>query len=347
MMRKKVLLIGPMPPPAGGVSVHIKRLNELLKDEFEIDFVDESKKRKAEFFNLYSLNLFGYLKKISKSDLVYIHSGKSALRIGHLVIGKLLGKKNILVFHAYPARKKWLYRKWDEFFCRFADKIILVNKNFYDRISLPASKCLVKNAFLPPVMDGEPQLPEGLSSWIKKSKQENRALLCANAWQLDVFNNQDVYGLDMCIDAVKQLKEKGYAVSFVFNVSTIEKYADQYAAYQAQIKALNISNEFLLINERLSFVRLMEQSDIVLRPTNTDGDSLTIREALFLGKPILASDVVARPPGTIIFKTRDVQDMIQKLEQLLSSLESFRAQHPKEDIREYENFYKNLIKQAV
>jgi glycosyltransferase involved in cell wall biosynthesis len=91
----------------------------------------------------------------------------------------------------------------------------------------------------------------------------------------------------------------------------------------------------------------MEQSDIVLRPTNTDGDSLTIREALFLGKPILASDVVARPPGTIIFKTRDVQDMIQKLEQLLSSLESFRAQHPKEDIREYENFYKNLIKQAV
>jgi len=69
----------------------------------------------------------------------------------------------------------------------------------------------------------------------------------------------------------------------------------------------------LLLNENLSFVRLIEKSDIVLRPTNTDGDALTIREALYLNKTIIASDVVNRPSGTILFKSRDTNDLKMKI----------------------------------
>jgi hypothetical protein len=49
----------------------------------------------------------------------------------------------------------------------------------------------------------------------------------------------------------------------------------------------------------------MEQADLVVRPTNTDGDSLSIREAIFLNKPIISSDVVKRPDGTILFANRN------------------------------------------
>jgi hypothetical protein len=37
-----------------------------------------------------------------------------------------------------------------------------------------------------------------------------------------------------------------------------------------------------------------------------------------LGKPILASDIVERPVGTALFKTRDITDLEIKLKQLLT-----------------------------
>ena len=36
-------MIGPVPPPTGGVSIHIWRLYHLLKADFDIEFVDEFK----------------------------------------------------------------------------------------------------------------------------------------------------------------------------------------------------------------------------------------------------------------------------------------------------------------
>lgn len=55
---------------------------------------------------------------------------------------------------------------------------------------------------------------------------------------------------------------------------------------------------------------LMKQCDLVLRPTNTDGDALTIREALYFGVPVIASDAVRRPTGTILFRNRDAKDLM-------------------------------------
>ncbi len=57
---------------------------------------------------------------------------------------------------------------------------------------------------------------------------------------------------------------------------------------------------------------LFEYIDIFLRPTNTDGDSLSIREAIYSGIPTIASDIVERPFGTITFKNRVVSDLFEK-----------------------------------
>ena len=41
----------------------------------------------------------------------------------------------------------------------------------------------------------------------------------------------------------------------------------------------------------------LRRATLYLRPTLTDGDAVSIREAIAAGVPVLASDVVARPPG--------------------------------------------------
>ena len=93
MLIKNVLITGPIAPPFGGVSIHILRLTELLRDDFVFDFVDESKNRKNGYFNLRSFNLIKYLIKIKKADIIYINSGKSSLRIFHLIFGYFFSKR--------------------------------------------------------------------------------------------------------------------------------------------------------------------------------------------------------------------------------------------------------------
>jgi glycosyltransferase involved in cell wall biosynthesis len=57
---------------------------------------------------------------------------------------------------------------------------------------------------------------------------------------------------------------------------------------------------------RAQFFDLLIASEMFLRPTYADGDSLALREALEKGCKVLASDCVARPSGVQVFKTGDV-----------------------------------------
>ena len=342
-----VLITGPLPPPAGGISIHIWRLKHLLENDFTIDFIDESKERKSNYFNIKSLNIFRYLKKIIASDVLFIHSGNKILKKLHIITGKLFGKKVIITLHGYGPRRKMPFRAIDAAVFKLADKIILVNSEIYKKLSLPLDKCVVKHAFLPPVMSEEPNLPEYINEQIKIAKEQNKILICANASRLDTHNNQDLYGLDICVETIRRLVNNSLPVYFIFTVSSLAKGENRFNEALSLIKKYKLENNFLLLNEKLSFVKLIESSDIVLRPTNTDGDALTVREALFLGKKVLASDIVERPEGTNLFKTRDIDSLEKQLESLINEKKSNAVKNLNEtsdnDSNSLKDFYSTLI----
>jgi glycosyltransferase involved in cell wall biosynthesis len=47
--------------------------------------------------------------------------------------------------------------------------------------------------------------------------------------------------------------------------------------------------------------------DVFVRPTLADGDAISVREALALGRPVVASDVGARPAGVRLFPAGDAE----------------------------------------
>ena len=63
----------------------------------------------------------------------------------------------------------------------------------------------------------------------------------------------------------------------------------------------------------------LQEADVVVRSTFTDGDAITVREALDLGIPVVASDTDFRPAGVTLFKKGDSGDLRAKLEQVLGS----------------------------
>ena len=207
-------------------------------------------------------------------------------------------------------------KKLTRFFLRRCSKIILVNQVSYDFVTenYKKSNCFLIPAFLPPILENEPELPSEVKMWICNCRSQHGFLLSANASYLAINNGQDLYGLDMCIDAVEKLNDKGNAQIFlIFVVADTLKNAPLLQKYKKEIEARNLQNHILIWEGGLSFIRLIQQSDVVLRTTNTDGDALTIRESLFFNKPIIASDVVSRPEGTIVFKTRNLDSLVEAI----------------------------------
>lgn len=347
--KKRILITGPVPPPAGGISIHIWRLKYLLQDEYELDFIDESSIMKKGIFNIRSYNPFAYLNKIIKADLIYVQSGSTYLRLFQLLMAKCFFKKIILTLHSYPSKKNKILYFIDSSIFNFAKQIIVVNENILPRISLPVEKCIIKNAFLPPLLKNEPELPEIIVEFLEKAKAEGKTIICSNASRLDLYNNEDLYGMDMCLEVTQRMNKKGVPVFFIFIVSSIDS-KNIYENYSAKIKDLQIEDTFLLLNIKLSFVKLIQQANIVVRPTNTDGDALTVREALFMNKIILASDVVIRPVGTHLFKNRDVNDFENKLEELIQQNKLPQQKvitDENNSFNEYRLFYTNLINSVL
>ena len=332
-----------MPPPTGGVSIHLWRLQHLLREDFHISLVDESRIKKKNLLNLRTLNLVGYLKIISQAHVIAIHSGTSSLRYLHIIAAKLLRKRVVLTIHSYPKEKTALARIADRLMFHLPDTIVVVNAEILRRVALSRGKTIVNHAFLPPIMDEEEALPPSINNWIHHAKQSGRKIICGNAYQLSRFDNQDLYGLDMCIEVARRLKNRKIPFRFLFNVATIGRFGDAFTKFQALVDEVGLRDSFSLTNEQFSFVRLMEQSDLVLRPTNTDGDSLTVREALHLGRPIIVSDAVERPPGTILFRNRDIDDLERKVLDTIERVGAGTPQSSAPDPDFYYRFYRTMF----
>lgn len=347
----KVLITGPILPPAGGISIHIARLNDLLKDEFQFDFIDESAFFKDKYFNIRSLNLLYYLQKAIKTDIFFIHSGNNLFKNLHILIAKILRKKIIITIHGYRNRKNWLFRNLDKYVYELSDKIILVNNEILQRIPLnKSSGYIIKNAFLPPVMENEKLSSFDINKWIENVKKNQSLLLCANASRLDLHDNEDLYGLDMCIEVMRRLIVKKYKISLIFVVTSLDKGLGLFYKYVDLIRTYHLEEYILLINENISFVKIIEQSDIVLRPTNTDGDAITIREAHYLNKIVLASDVVKRPDGTYLFKKRDFDDFELQLENRINHITKQQSSINHNRIpntNDFKKFYVDLINSVM
>ena len=148
----------------------------------------------------------------------------------------------------------------------------------------------------------------------------------------------------MCIELIKTLvHDHNIPVSLIFVVASLSKSEQSFNRYQQQIKDWHLENNILLTSEDTSFVRLIEELNLVVRPTCTDGDALTIREALYLDKLVIASDVVGRPENTIVFRNRDANDFKEKVIAVISN--NYSSNGVQASRESYQNYYLKLYTQ--
>jgi glycosyltransferase involved in cell wall biosynthesis len=137
----------------------------------------------------------------------------------------------------------------------------------------------------------------------------------------------DLYGFGDSIRLVSDLKEKGRSADLILvvigsNYSKANKdYLEELKRY---ISEHNIEkNVYWVEGVSMELWPLLRKINLLLRPTKSDGDALSIREALYLRTPVIASDVVPRPQGTITYKMNSREDFLEKTIYLMDHYQDF------------------------
>lgn len=317
MMNNKIIQFGPMPPPLGGVSVYLYRLNKIRKNDV--------------FINELKVNKFAYIQLVLRCfKCHYIFHSINLKKICFLHFLSYFNKNQYSIvlhgntfFHNYEKAnflKKFAYRR----VLSKCKMIQVVNEHI--KCSLikiyPDSedKIIVKNAFLPPPIEDEERIlntyPEDLFVFRKK----HHPIIVANAFKLVFWDGIDLYGLDMCIDIIAKLQKKYPNIGLIFALA-----ADENQIYlnriKEQIEVLQIKDNVFFLTGQKELWPLFKNANLMIRPTCTDGYGVSVKEALFFGCQAIASDVCQRPEGTILFKNRDENDLYLKCITCLNNVE--------------------------
>lgn len=168
------------------------------------------------------------------------------------------------------------------------------------RQHLPGAAITVLPAYLPPMLD---------SSEAKTShgQPENRTLVVA-AYKIRPLANGDLYGLDVALGAFAQLADADPSLRLLILLAQAPRRPRARHYLRARLGLLDEHSRqrvFLKIGHGLT--DNLQPGAIYLRPTRIDGDAVSIREALALGIPVVASDVVHRPHGTRLVPGYDIE----------------------------------------
>ena len=251
----------------------------------------------------------------------------------------LFQKKTIVTIHSLSNLRSCFSIFVSQKFLHLANKTIVVSVEISKKINLKEKYILP--AFVPPFMEKESKLPQKILNVLKQNKQKK--IIVSNAFRLDFLNNEDLYGLDLIIDVSRMIKKEKRNYKIIFVVASLNEKLNM---YNKIINEENLSSAIYLVPYSISFVKLILESDLVIRATNTDGDALTVREALYLKRPVIASDVVRRPKGTILFENRNSKDLYLKIKEVLETNYIKRLDYTDLDNnirKEYQNYYNSIL----
>jgi len=131
------------------------------------------------------------------------------------------------------------------------------------------------------------------------------------------------YGFHLLVDALARLRCHYPSLGCLVMGS-----GEQLAEAKRRIHEASLEESILLLGDvdHDACLASISACDVFLRPTLKDGDSISVREALSLGVPVVASRVGTRPAGAILFHPGDVDDMLAKIELALETRRGDRAQ---------------------
>lgn len=317
MSRKIILQLSKTPPPIGGVTIHVSRLlfRGLKEQKLNLVVLDYSKEK----------NPISILRKVFYSKVVHIHLSNKKLRFIFAFLFRFFLKKVIITYHG----KYDFKNSFDKWSLKISSSSILLNDYSFQKAAEIRKKGIHKiGAFIIPIDNKLLDLKPDFINEINKLKKKYSQVFCTNASSLAYDEQgQEIYMGTQIVQYFQSKKD----IALVFS-SPNDRY---YQFLKEQFPS--ISKNIYFIKEKHDFVNVIKITDGLIRATTKDGDSLSVKEALFYKKPVFATNVVNRPNGVVTFL--DFDDFNKKYR-----LSNLKIEKVKDNSLEIFRLYKSFLK---
>lgn len=317
-MKKEIW--GFYPPPLGGISMYCKRLTEKLyemdssivlknfaKSKSDKAYVVDVRHRIWEFVSLLFVS-----KRLIHSQFTNIYM---------LLMLYLFGWRHPLIMTLHNRRlvllDGWKRNLLNRLFRR-ARYIVYNDFSYTAELQKIYDIDVEKIVILPTYISPSKDECKGLTSEIEKFCSTHRYTISANAHRLvkNVFG--DVYGLDQIIELMNRLVNKDMMdVGCVFCIADASDSSYLQECW-AKIHEFSLDDYFLFVVESaVNGFEVWARTDVFLRPTMSDMEGVSVKEALEFGTPVVASDVCVRPCEAVLYKKNNVDDLYEKTFEVL------------------------------
>lgn len=305
-----VVVVGRFPPPLGGVSVFVKRKYQTLVD------VGAKRVDLGEAFWWAKIFFLGR----EKDSVFYLNTGNVYFLTACFFLG-VLSKSYIYDHNA--SRGVWGRRLHERIYCALVRRSMGVRvvhehliKGYSDRGL--GKKVEVETPFIEPI---ESELDEIIKSYPKdvlKFLDEvgfYKLAMSASKYAVDALG-RDVYGFDALVDLLERLEARGLRYKCLLSVAEFDASTFPKGLLR-RFQQFSDAGLLTLTIGQHEFWPVLKNVDCFLRLTTTDGDSVSVREALHFKCAVVASDVVPRPEGVSLYSFGNVEELARRVGDLI------------------------------
>ena len=342
----RVLLLGPYPPPHGGVQTNLVAIRQyLLKNGFPCSVINITRHRKPDVNEIYyPKGPAGVVQLLARLqyDLLHLHIGgmlSNRLLALALVCARWPGKKSVMTFHSggfpsTPEGRALRPASFAGFVLRSFDGIVGVNDeiiSFLQRMGVRAERARLISPYAFLAGDGA-SFPPALEKFF----------LSHDPVLTSVGLLEAEYNLPLQIAALPLIRRKfPNAGLLMIGSGSLESSLREKIASGPEAEHILLPGDV----PHASTIQAMARSRVLLRTTLYDGDALSVREALQMGTPVIATDNGMRPPGVRLIPKSDLQALVSAIEMASRQPASPKATAVSDEgnIRAVVDFYQELL----
>ncbi|OPA74111.1 glycosyltransferase [Paenibacillus selenitireducens] len=343
----KIIIIGPIPPPIGGISIHLRRLSQTLAAQKINHEIYNEVKTEDTSKNIYSIRSYTqFMLKVPfiEGDLFHFHTIDKRLR---MLLGCYvwLGKKIILTVHGDSLvnqlqSSNGMTRRLLLSSLKRLDSVICVNEAttaYLLQNGLRRERVTTIPAYINPMEN--PEDIEAIPNDVYRFMNNAEFIISANGY-VRFYENQDLYGIDLLIQVMEELKKQEIPARLIFALMGVHEQSFEEQIYykylKEQIALYSLEGHFYFYEvNQTEFYPIVRKSHLFIRPTNTDGYGVSIAEALHYRIPSIASDVCKRPEGTLLFESRNIESLIYQVHEVITNYSNHKDKISRTKVNDY------------
>jgi glycosyltransferase involved in cell wall biosynthesis len=322
--RPVVALVGPFPPPYGGMAVYLSAIEAGLRQEamaplkVPIPYAATGGwRRQLSRVAVFVHAAFSVLR--NRPDVIHCVTGSQPNLLGNvlpLVAARMLRRSSLLsvaggefpaAVTGYHGARRQLVR-----FILTRPQLVLACTDeiaaALQVMGVPKARIITMSNALPLRLD--PRADQRLAPEVATFADAHAPLIASTSGWYGLYGSQDL------VEAVRRLRRSHPRLGLVLMVKAGGDGAFR-AEFLERLAREELCDAVMVREDERAVFPILRRADVFIRTPHHEGDAISVREALAVGTPVVASDVGFRPKGVIRYRPGDPDDLATRIAETL------------------------------